>query len=77
MKLNLISDLGGRSMERALIRAYRLGQDDAIKLRKRGSKPRALRTGGELAKELCSRYRKSQIPFLRSAYSAGLDQASQ
>jgi hypothetical protein len=74
VKLNLVSDHGGRSMERALVRAYRLGYEDATKLRKRGAKMRPLRTGETLAKEICSRCYPEQIPFLRSAYGAGLMQ---
>ena len=74
MKLNLLSDLGGRNMERALSRAYRMGYDDAKKLHKRGAKSRALRTGEQVTKEICSHCREDHVTFLRSAYSAGLNQ---
>ncbi len=74
MKLNLISDLGGRSMERALIRAYRMGYEDAKTLHKRGAKPRALRTGEQIAKEICTQCREHHTTFLRSAYGSGLAQ---
>lgn len=74
MKLNLISDIGGRSMERALVRAYRMGYEDARKLHKRGSKPRALLTGEQVAKAICTQCRDAHVSFLRSAYGAGLSQ---
>jgi hypothetical protein len=74
MKLNILSDLGGRNMERALSRAYRMGYEDAKKLYKRGAKLRALRTGEQIAKEICTQCHKQHVPFLRSAYGAGLAQ---
>jgi hypothetical protein len=74
MKLNLIADSSGRQLERALGRAFRIGFDDAKKLKKRGSQVRALRTGEEISKELTVQCRKDHITFLRSAYGAGLFQ---
>lgn len=74
MRLNLISDRGGRSMERALAKAYRMGYEDARKLDKRGAKVRALRTGDELTKAICSHCNPHHITSLRSAYGAGLAQ---
>ncbi len=74
MKLNLVSDHSGRQLERALSRAYRLGYEDAKKLKKRGSQVRALRTGEDIAKEITLQCKKDHIPFLRSAYAAGLFQ---
>lgn len=74
MKLNLLSDIGGRNMERALLKAYRMGYSDAKKLHKRGAKVRALMTGEQITKEICSQCREEHIPFLRSAYGAGLSQ---
>lgn len=75
MKLNLVSDHSGRQLERALRRAFQLGFEDAKKLKKRGSSQvRSLRTGEEIAKDLTSQCKKDYIPFLRSAYGAGLFQ---
>ena len=74
MKLNLVADSGGRQLERALRRAFQLGFEDAKKLKKRGSQVRSLRTGEEIAKELTMQCKKDHIPFLRSAYGAGLFQ---
>lgn len=74
MKLNLVADSSGRQLERALGRAYRLGFEDAKKLKKRGSQVRALRTGEQIAKEITLQCKKDHIPFLRSAYGAGLSQ---
>lgn len=74
MKLNLVSDHSGRQLDRALSRAYRLGFEDAKKLKKRGSQVRSLRTGEEIAKELTLQCKKDHMPFLRSAYGAGLFQ---
>ena len=74
VKLNLISDIGGRNMERALAKAYRMGYEDARSLHKRGSKSRALKTGEQIVKEVCSQCKTFHIPFLRSAYGAGLSQ---
>ena len=51
-----------------------MGYDDAKKLYKRGAKSRALRTGEQVAKEICSHCREGHVTFLRSAYSAGLNQ---
>lgn len=74
MKLNLVADHSGRQLERALSRAFRLGFDDAKNLKKRGSQVRSLRTGEEIAKELTLQCKKDHMPFLRSAYGAGLFQ---
>lgn len=74
MKLNLVADHSGRQLERALARAFRIGFEDAKKLKKRGSQVRSLRTGEEIAKDLTSQCKKDHIPFLRSAYGAGLFQ---
>lgn len=74
MKLNLVSDHSGRQLERALSRAFRIGFEDAKSLKKRGSQVRSLRTGEEIAKELTLQCKKDHIPFLRSAYGAGLFQ---
>jgi len=72
VKLDLVSDASGRNMEKALRQAYWLGFEDAKKLRKRGSKVRALRTGDQIAKEICLRCRRPHVAHLRSSYGAGL-----
>jgi len=71
MKLNLLSDSSGRAMERALSRAFKMGYEDARKLRKRGAKVRSLKTGLKLSGEICSQCHPEHVAYLRSAYSAG------
>lgn len=72
MRLNLISDQGGRSFARALQRAYQMGYDDAKAQHKKGRPIYAQRNGIEIAKAIVSKALTGHKKFLRSAYSAGL-----
>lgn len=77
MLLNLVSDLGGRSMARAMSRAYQMGYEDAKALHRDGKKIYSRKSGKKIAKEIASRYRKEHGAFLRQAYGAGMWQYKQ
>lgn len=72
MKLNLISDPGGRSLKRAIAQAYQMGYDDAKALKKAGRRIYPRKTGKQISKALVSRARIDHATFLRQAYGAGM-----
>jgi len=72
MKLNLISDIGGRAMARAMMQAYQMGYDDAKKLAEANRKIYPRKTGFTIAKSLASKFHDEQASFLRNAYGAGM-----
>jgi len=74
MKLNLISDAGGRSFARAMSQAYQMGYDDAMKMHADGKRIYPRKSGVEIAKDIVSKAHKEHSAFLRYAYGAGMYQ---
>ena len=72
MRLNLVQDMGGRSLKRAMSQAYQMGYDDAKVLHKEGRRIYPRKSGKEIAKELASRALKDHASFLRQSYGAGM-----
>ena len=72
MKLNLMSDPGGRSFARAMQRAYQMGYDDGRAMKKKGIQVRAKIKCFELAKSITSASTKKHAQYLRGSYGAGL-----
>jgi len=72
VRLNLVSDPGGRSLKRAMSQAYQMGYDDAKALKKAGRRIYPRKTGKDIAKELTSKALEDHASFLRQSYGAGM-----
>ncbi len=72
MRLNLVSDPGGRSLARAMQQAYQLGYEDAKELNKNGKRIYPRKSGADIAKALTTRALKDHATFLRQSYGAGM-----
>lgn len=72
MKLNLVSDLGGRAFARAMRQAYDMGYNDAVELNKADRRIYPRKTGEEIVREIAIKALKEHASFLRQAYGAGM-----
>lgn len=72
MRLNLVSDMGGRSFSRAMAQAYQMGYDDAKKLNKKDRNIYPRKTGAEIVETIASKALVEHAKFLRGAYGAGM-----
>ena len=72
MRLNLMSDPGGRSLKRAMSQAYQMGYDDAKALHKKNRRIYPRKTGTQIGKDIVSRAHPEHLKFLRASYGAGM-----